>query len=90
MDNKEISDILARIDKAVTNDWNSPRSRLYIAATIAAANREAGKAATELEFEKAVNKKIQELLKEVFVERVASMELKLDENRKGFETDHRR
>lgn len=67
----EFSSLIAGINKAVGNDWNSPRSRMYIAATLETANRRAEKSEIDLGMEKSVNQRVLELLKETFVERLA-------------------
>jgi hypothetical protein len=75
MSDRKSSDIMLQIDSVVSNDWSSPRARLYIAATIEESNRRAEKAEVALGMEQAVNKRVLELLKETFVERLAQCEI---------------
>jgi hypothetical protein len=73
---QNLNDIMEEFEAGIKGDWNTPRAKLYIASNLFEARRCAEKAVMDLEFEKAVNKRVQELLREAFVERTATQELR--------------
>lgn len=54
-----------KIDKTIGKDWSTARSRLYIAAELTVLTQACERLQKELDFERAVNKRVDEIVKEL-------------------------